>query len=65
MNRVARTLQQETAARFTPYEDGIVVWTEAQDYDSEETMQTEFQTQVLSLEHTLSQFRLQLSQTKT
>lgn len=65
MNRVARTLEQDTAARFAFYADDIVVWTEAKDYPSKDPMQTELQAAVFSLERSLSQFQLQLSPTKT
>lgn len=65
MNRVARTLEMDSAARFAFYADDIVVWTEAADYDSKESMQAELQADVFSLERTLSQFQLKLSPNKT
>lgn len=65
MNRVARTLEMDSAARFAFYADDTVVWTEAADYDSKESMQAELQADVFSLERTLSQFQLKLSPNKT
>lgn len=65
MNRVARTLEKDSAARFALYADDIVVWTEAADYDNKDLMQTELQAAVFSLETSLSNFNLSLSPNKT
>lgn len=65
MNRIARTLEQDTSARFAIYADDIVVWTEAADYPDHMIMQAELQSAVLSLEKSLSDFSLHLSAQKT
>ncbi|XP_077534431.1 uncharacterized protein LOC144146350 [Haemaphysalis longicornis] len=65
MNRVARTLEQDTAARFAFYADDVVIWTEASDFPSKEPMQSELQAAIFSLENSLSRFQLQLSTAKT
>lgn len=65
MNRVARSLEQDTSTRFAIYADDIVVWTEVADYPDTEHMQMELQAAVLSLEKSLADLNLQLSPTKT
>lgn len=65
MNRVARQLEIDSSARFAMYADDIVVWTEAQDYQTKEEMQIELQAAVFSLIDTLSSFNLDISPQKT
>ncbi|KAL3172592.1 hypothetical protein MRX96_043120 [Rhipicephalus microplus] len=55
MSGVAENPERDTTARFAIYAVDITIWTEAVDYSDKESMQTELQAALLSLESTLKE----------
>lgn len=65
MAKLAKTLEQETSARFAIYADDITIWTEGRDYSSTSDMLVELQAAVNSLEACIPKLGLELAPEKT
>lgn len=65
MTRMARQLERDTSARFAIYADDITIWTEGNDFENTDSMITELQAAVASLENHLPQLGLEMAPEKT